>query len=57
MTLKLKRAPNREMKRTSLEIYARGGMAGPFHVRDLLASGVAKLRNTANGNFIKLLGD
>jgi len=57
MVLKLKRAPNREIKRHSLEVSARGGMKGPFHVRDLLARGVVRLKNTANGQFIKLISD
>jgi len=55
MVMKLKRAPYRELKRNSLETSARGGMAGPFHVRDLLARGVARVKNTANGQFVKLV--
>mmetsp|Transcript_13408 Transcript_13408/g.20126 ORF Transcript_13408/g.20126 Transcript_13408/m.20126 type:complete len:350 (+) Transcript_13408:137-1186(+) len=55
MVLKLKRAPNHEIKRSSLEQNARGGMAGPFHVRDLLARGIVKRKVTANGEFVKLL--
>jgi Serine-threonine protein kinase 19. len=54
MINKLKRAAYKEVKRSSLEVSARGGMSGPFHVRDLLARGVAKVNNTANGQFIKL---
>ncbi len=54
MRLRLQRAPNREIKRNSLEMNARGGMMGPFHVRDLLARNVVKLKETANGQFIKL---
>jgi hypothetical protein len=55
MVLKLKRAPNYEIKRSNLEQNARGGMAGPFHVRDLLARGIVKRKVTANGEFVKLL--
>jgi len=61
MIIKLKRATHKEVKRSSLEVSGlgrgRGGvgvMSGPFHVRDLLARGVAKVNNTANGQFIKL---
>ena len=54
MILKLKRAPFKELKRKQLEEIARGGMMGPFHVRDLLARGVVRVKKTANGQFIKL---
>jgi hypothetical protein len=54
MIIKLKRATYKEVKRSSLEVSARGGMSGPFHVRDLLARGVVKVNHTANGQFIKL---
>ncbi len=57
MVMKLKRAPNRELKRNHLETNARGGMAGPFHVRDLLARGIVKIISTANGQFIRLVRD
>jgi hypothetical protein len=57
MVLRLKRAPNNEIKRSSLEQYAKGGMAGPFHVRDLLARGLAKRKLTANGEFVKLVAN
>ncbi len=57
MLLKLKRAPNKELKRNSLETNARGGMAGTFHVRDLLARGIVNVISTANGQFIRLVTD
>ena len=57
MVLRLKRAPNNELRRGSLEQYAKGGMAGPFHVRDLLARGIVKRKVTANGEFVKLLAN
>ncbi|GFH49689.1 hypothetical protein CTEN210_06165 [Chaetoceros tenuissimus] len=55
MILKLKRAPYKELKRKQLEETARGGMMGPFHVRDLVARGVVRVKKTANGQFIKLI--
>ena len=57
MVNRLKRAPNREMKRKKLETTAsKDGMMGPFHVRDLIARDVVKLKITANGQFLKLVG-
>ena len=57
MVNRLKRAPNREMKRKTLETTAsKDGMMGPFHVRDLIARDVVKLKITANGQFLKLVG-
>ena len=57
MVNRLKRAPNREMKRKRLETTAsKDGMMGPFHVRDLIARDVVKLKITANGQFLKLVG-
>jgi len=44
-----------ELKRSKLELNASpGGMMGPFHVRDLLARGVVVVKETPNGQFIKL---
>lgn len=54
MLNRLKRAPNRELKRSTLETSSKGGFMGPFHVRDLLAKGLIRSKDTANGQFIKI---
>lgn len=57
MLQRLKRAPNQELKRSTLETSAKGGFMGPFHVRDLLAKGLVRVKDTANGQFIRIILD
>jgi hypothetical protein len=54
MLQRLKRAPNQELKRTMLETSVKDGFMGPFHVRDLLSKGLVRIKDTANGQFVKI---
>ena len=61
MVQRLRRVKYSELKRRTLEMSGcnkKGmGMGGPFHVRDLVARGVVALRDTANGQFVRLVNE